>query len=101
MAETYPGNICPVIVAQKKLFPENKKIVDVYYQAQGSSSQVDGKDKTYSYLKPTEIESLMRIHNIPKAECDEVLTRLFILQDIANDRRLRRKKPKQTTVKHR
>ena len=79
---------------ERAILPANKQIVNIYNDVLGSAEHVEGKDKTHLYLKPTEIESLLRMRRIPTIEWAEMLTRLFSLQDLANHFRLSRKKAK-------
>lgn len=89
---------CPVADSDLHLIPPNDLIVKIYNQATGSARQINtetaGRSKAHLYLRPVEIEALMRIHGIPDQRRSEVLNRIFTLQDIANDLRPSRSRPR-------
>lgn len=89
---------CPVADVNRRLIPPNDKVVNIYNQATGSSRQVNsetaGRTKSHLYLRPVEIEALMRMYRITEDKRAEILNRVFILQDIANDLRPSRSKPR-------
>ena len=88
------NGLCPIADNSPGLCPENTIVVSIFNVAQPSAEQVEAEDKTYIYFRPSEIESLMRIYAVPKIEWPSVLDRVQVLQDIANNQRPRRPKPR-------
>ena len=85
--------VCPIADCAPELLPSNQLAVDLYFQAQGCAEIVVGKSKTYSYFKPSEVESLMRMRDIKPVEWDDILKRIVHLQDIHNSVRPSRAVP--------
>ena len=94
MRDSSEDGECPVLDKGVKLFPENELVVSLFNECQGSGVQIEGKDKHYIYIKPTEVESLLRMRNVPFEEWNDMMTGIFTLQDISNHLRLRKKKKK-------
>ena len=94
MRENEADGLCPIADKAPELEEDNEVVLHLFNQAQGSANQIEGEKKNYVFLKPTEVESLMRINGIDQAEWDDILIRLFVLQDVANEMRPLRPKPK-------
>lgn len=82
---------CPVADTDRSLIPPNDLVVTIYNQAAGSSKQVNtnvvNRTKTYLYLRPADIESLMKINRISEDKMPEIMRRVIMIQDIANNLR--------------
>lgn len=94
MRENAPDGLCPVADKAPELWECNDIIHDMFLQAEGTAERVDGEHKLYIYLKPTEIYALMKLNKIKEEDQKEMFTRILILEDISNDCRPRRPKPK-------
>ena len=94
MRDSSEDGLCPVLDKGVKLFPENELTVSLFNEVQGSGIQIEGKDKNYIYIRPTEVEALLRIRRVPIEEWGSVMTGIFSLQDMSNHLRLRKKKVK-------
>lgn len=101
MRDTSPDGKCPVFDKGVVIFPENQLVVNVFKEAQGSGVQIDAKDKNYIYIKPTEVESLLRIRQIDPDEWGDVMNGVFVLQNISNNLRPKKKKPKKVSRRRR
>jgi len=87
------NGICPIFESIPILDESNTEALDVFYAVVCSAEQVEGKDKNYVFIKPSEIESVCRMKQISLDERELILTRVFILQDISNRLRSARPKP--------
>lgn len=96
----YKGR-CPIADDGPILDSENGNIVEIYYEAVGSANQVVAEDKTHVYLRPTEIEALMNLHQVESDRRGDVLKGILALQDIANRHRRARPKPKRKRTRRR
>lgn len=85
---------CPVADLAPELYPRNEVIATVFRQAESSAEQRAAEDKTYFYLRPETVESLMRVHGVPEDERARVMEGVQILQQVANERRPLRPKPR-------
>lgn len=74
------------------LYGSNEMAVRFFQLAEKCGKDREEKDKARVYLKVTEIESLFRVHGLPREEWSEMLDKVLVLQDTANDTRPRRKK---------
>ena len=71
----------------------------LYSDAHGSAQRVVGDDKTYVLFRVADLESLMRMHEIPLEAQPEMLKKVLLLQDIAN--RIRPMHPRRNTHQNR
>lgn len=94
-----PDGLCLVADLAPVLLSSNQLAVQIYHESQGSANQITGDDKTRLYVKPTEVEALMRVHGITEDSRPGLLTKVFLLQDIAN--RTRRGHPRQKGLRNR
>jgi len=101
MRDTDPDGICQIADDSPEPLSFNRKVIEIFEQAKSSAEQIEGKDKFYKYLRPGDLEALMRIHGVPEYNRPEMLYRLFLLQDISNDLRRRKKKPKNSRQQRR
>ena len=92
------GGVCPVVDESPVPFSSNVLAIELYRKAEGSANQVDGKDKVYIYLLPSEIRALMDVHGIPEEEREGLMEKILTLQNIANN--LRPNRPKKINTKH-
>lgn len=76
--------VCPVRDTMPDLLPENELVAEIYFSARASSVQVSASDKTYFYIRPEAIESMMRIFEVPEEDRPSMLRKIFSLQDLAN-----------------
>jgi len=75
---------CPVEDDGPVLFFANQIALTIFNECQTSAEQVSAEDKTYVYLRPADIEALFRVHSIPLYEQPELLKKVLLLQDEAN-----------------
>ena len=95
MADRKGNNgLCPVKDGGPELFAENKLVVDIFRQAEGSAARIESKRKTYVYLRPMDIQSLFEMHGVVKDSRLDLTEKLYIMQDISNDLRPQNKAPK-------
>jgi len=94
LSEVSEDGECEVYDVEMAVTPENKIITQIYNEALGTAAHVEAKDKTYLYLKPTEVAAILRSRMIPQEEWAEILSLLFMLQEWGNHYRLKRPKPK-------
>ena len=92
MRDTSSDGECPVFDKGVKLFPENELVINLFNEVQGSAVQVEGKDKTFIYIKPTEVEALLKIRGIPIEDWDQIMFGIFSVQDMSNYLRPKKKK---------
>lgn len=76
--------VCPVRDTMPELTPDNELAAEVYFHVRASATQVSASDKTYFYIRPEAIESVMRVLQVPEEEQPIMLRKVFILQDISN-----------------
>ena len=88
------GGRCAVIDDSPRLVGFNQTIVDVYISARDSADQINTEDKVHKIIRPTEIEAIIRMMNVPLEYAARILSGVKILQDLANRMRPR-KAPKQ------
>ena len=96
--DPYFGGSCPVVDESPVPFSSNLLAIEMYRKAEGSANQVDGKDKVYIYLLPSEVRALMDVHRIPEDEREGLMDKILTLQNIAND--MRPNRPKKINTKH-
>ena len=94
-----PSNngICPIADKAPRLLPTNFLAVEIFQQIQGACIQVAADKKDVFYIPPTEAEALMRIHELPEDAWLPMMKKLLVLQDIGNDNRPSRPKPRQSS----
>ena len=79
--------LCPIRDKSPQPFPSNEEVVRIFRFAERSAQQIVGKKKTYIYLRMADIESLMRIFEIPLEDRQDILERLSFLEELANKKR--------------
>lgn len=72
----------------------NQLAIDLFRIAEKSGHQVQGKERPLIYLRTVDCEALFRIYEVPLEDQPDLLSKLMILQDVANGLRPRYKKPK-------
>ncbi len=75
---------CPVADQAPPLWPENQLAAELFSQVQGSAQQVTAEDKTYIYIRIADAEALMRMREVPREDREALLSKLLVLQGIAN-----------------
>ena len=88
-----PGNNgkCPVCDEAPSLLVTNQLPVAIYHQALPSATQVADDGKTHFFIRPSDIEALMRVHDVPVGDRVECFERVLILQAEGNRLRPRRR----------
>lgn len=85
-------DLCPIRDKSPQPFPSNEEVVRIFRFAERSAQQIVGDKKTYIYLRMADIESLMRIFEIPLEDRQDILERLSFLEELANKKRRQHKK---------
>ena len=78
---------CPVADDAPQLSPENDLAVTIYRESLGSANQIEAKDKVYVYPLPSEVFALMQVYGISEEGRPELLLKIRMLADIANELR--------------
>lgn len=78
------------------LFSENKLAVDVFREAQGSAARVEADRKTFVYMRPVDLIALFQIYDVDEDQYSDVMEKLRIMQEIANELRPKHKKSKKS-----
>lgn len=94
MADASEDGLCPIKDHAPVLLSDNAIVVDLFKQLEGSGSRVEANKKTYVYLKPGEIKALFDIHDIEQSSRSDMMDKLVVLQDEANELRPKHKTPK-------
>jgi len=94
MRDANPDGICDYADRHPLLSGINFLAVDLYYQALGTAEIISAKRKDFKYVKPSELESLMNFYQIPADDRPEMLAKISLIQEIDNERRPIRPKPK-------
>lgn len=85
---------CPVFDKGPPIFVNNKLVVDIFRQAEGSSARVELDKKIHVFLRPADFNALFDIYDVHQDDRFDLMEKLLILQDIANEERPRLKTPK-------
>jgi hypothetical protein len=94
MRDDEDDGLCPVADKAPALFPQNELTVTIFNRSQGSSQQIEAEKKTVIYIRPTEVETLMRVYEVPTEDRARIMDGVFLLEGIANQIRPNRKKKK-------
>ena len=94
MRDTNEDGICDYADKHPILDEDNSLSVDIFYQASGTAETISGQNKDFKYVKPSEVESLMNMYEVPIDERQEMMVKVLTLQDIDNLYRPNRPKPK-------
>lgn len=86
--------LCPIADKAPVLLPANQLANQIFVQAQYSAQQVAAEDKTYMYLRITDIESLMRMYDVEPGDRISLLDKVQTLQNISNNKRPKNRKKK-------
>ncbi len=92
--DPHNGGRCPCADDAPELFPANEVVVAIFRRAEHTAERVEGKDKTVLYLRSSDVEALMNLHEIPKEERLAMSDKIFLLASEANS--LRRSRPRTT-----
>ena len=82
------------MLAGPRLSEENEFAIAVYRSTVQSAVQIEGDKKNAYFLRTESVKATMDILDIPAEMRGEVLRRALILQDIGNELRRPRPKPK-------
>jgi len=93
MRDTEPDHKCPVADKAPELFPENDLVVDVWQDCIHTAEHVTTEDdRTYVYLKATEVAAVMSLRGVPTHARQETFDLVLMCERIANELRPKRKR---------
>jgi len=78
--------MCPIADEGPSITESNQEALAIFRQAEGASIQVSATNKTYMYIRPAEVEAIMRMRCIPEEEREPVLQKVQLLEGIKNDK---------------
>ncbi len=86
------GGRCPIVDDAPALWPENETALTIYEQAKSSAETVSQSIgsrsvKTLVFVRPTEVEALMRMYGVEEDERPTILARVLTIQAVDNERR--------------
>lgn len=82
------------MIASPRQSEENEFAIAVYRSTVQSAVQIEGEKKNAYFLRTESVQAAMEILEVPTDMRGEVLRRALILQDIGNELRRPRPKPK-------
>lgn len=85
---------CPVEDDAPALLACNDLAVSTYYECRQTAQQIEARDKNYHFLRLTEIEATMRMNDVPLEEQPDLLRKVKLLEEIANQTRPLRPRPR-------
>lgn len=83
---------CPCADDAPELFPSNEVAAAIFRRAEYTAERVEGKDKTVLYLRSSDVEALMNLHDVPKEDRLSTADKVHFLAGQANS--LRRARPR-------
>lgn len=86
--------MCPILDMGPVLLSVNKLAVDIFRESQGSAARIEADRKTYLYMRPVDLIALFQIHEVAKDEYPNLMEKLYLIQEIANELRPKHKKPR-------
>lgn len=92
MRDINEDGLCQIKDKSPELSQENEVVFNIFDQAFGTANCIEGADKNIYYVKPTDVEALMNIHNVDTDSKSEIMRRVLILQGISNKERPNRPK---------
>jgi len=85
LRDSSPDHRCCIADEAPALWPCNDAAVDIFYQAQLAAERVETKRKVLLYVRPVDVEALLRVHGVPEEEWVETYRKVISLQDVFND----------------
>lgn len=85
---------CPVADDSPEILACNELAVSIYNECRQTAQQIEARDKNYHFLRLTEIEATMRMNDVPQEERPGLLQKIKLLEEIANQMRPLRPRPR-------
>ncbi len=94
MKDAEEDGLCPVRDKSPVLLQQNELALSIFRQSEGSGRDVHAKSRVHRYLRPVEIEAVMRMRMIPEEDREELFHRVLILQEETNRMRPMKRRTK-------